>query len=106
MFHFSASSVPLSIFFFYLNFNNNNNSATFIIFTTASGLAYLWATYIVPETANVSLEKIDSLFESSAWKEEAAVKYQVKFDIFFFSKPTFEIFFRIDRTGIEIGGFD
>ena len=57
-----------------------DDSATFITFATACGFAYLWATYIVPETANVSLEEIDSLFESSAWKEEAAVKHQV--DIF------------------------
>ena len=97
MFHFSASSVPPIYKFKTEISNNNNNSATFIIFATASGLAYLWATYIVPETANVSLEEIDSLFESSAWKEEAAVKHQVKFDIFILfpllKKLTFEILF-------------
>ena len=54
------------------------NSATFIIFSTACGFAYLWATYIIPETANVSLEEVDSLFESSAAKEDATIKNQVK----------------------------
>ena len=53
------------------------NRATFITFATACGFAYLWATYIVPETANVSLEEIDTLFESSVLKEEGAVKRQV-----------------------------
>lgn len=52
--------------------------ATFITFATACGFAYLWATYIVPETANVSLEEIDTLFESAVLKEEIAVKRQVK----------------------------
>ena len=51
--------------------------ATFITFATACGFAYLWATYIVPETANVSLEEIDTLFESAVLKEEIAVKRQV-----------------------------
>jgi len=60
---------------------NFSASATFITFATACGFAYLWATYIVPETANVSLEEIDSLFESSAWKEEAAVKHQIEQDL-------------------------
>ena len=32
------------------------------------------ATYIFPETTNVFPEEVDLLFESSAWKEEAAVK--------------------------------
>ena len=74
-----------------------NSSATFITFATACGFACLWATYIVPETANVSLEEIGSLFESSAWKEEAAVKYQV--DIFlsfllsFFTSLNFFLWF-------------
>ena len=61
--------------------------ATFITFSTACGFAYLWATYIVPETANVSLEEIDTLFESSVLKEEGAVKRQVFLfflDCFFF----------------------
>ena len=56
-------------------------------FATACGFAYLWATYIVPETANVSLEEIDSLFGSSTLKEEADVKQEVK-KKFPFSSPT------------------
>ena len=47
-------------------------------FATACGFQYLWATYIVPETANVSLEEIDSLFGSSTLKDEVALKHQVK----------------------------
>ena len=115
MFHFSASLVPLSLITgLFIWISKNNNSATFIIFATACGFAYLWATYIVPETANLSLEDIDSLFESSAWKEEATVKHQVikNFDIFFFPSPLTCIFFfffffvYIDRTGLRIDGID
>ncbi|KAF8161635.1 general substrate transporter [Crassisporium funariophilum] len=51
-------------------------SLTFIIFASACMLAYLWATYFVPETANVSLEEIDSLFRSSAGREDVALKQQ------------------------------
>ncbi|KAF8815983.1 general substrate transporter [Phlegmacium glaucopus] len=56
-------------------------SATFIIFSSACGLAYFWATYFVPETANVSLEEIDSLFKSAAGREDAAVKEQIEQDL-------------------------
>jgi len=41
-------------------------------------LAYLWATYIVPETANVSLEMIDKVFKSPASQEDLVVKRQVR----------------------------
>ena len=63
-----------------------------MIFATACGFAYLWATYIVPETANVSLEEIDSLFNSSAGKEDAIMKRQVKTNdknLFFSSSARF-----------------
>jgi hypothetical protein len=41
-------------------------------------MAYLWATYIVPETANVSLEMIDEVFRSPASQEDIVVKRQVR----------------------------
>lgn len=50
---------------------------TFGVFGTACFLAYLWATYIVPETANVSLEMIDELFRSPASQEDMVLKRQV-----------------------------
>jgi len=46
-------------------------------FAIACFLAYFWATYFVPETANVSLEEIDALFRSSAGVEDAAIKREV-----------------------------
>ena len=100
MFNFSASSVPSLT----PCFNNIKSEfiirATFITFATACGFAYLWATYIVPETANVSLEEIDTLFESAVLKEEIAVKRQVKTYIWFFFLSMFylhEILCRLSR---------
>jgi hypothetical protein len=40
-------------------------------------MAYGWATYFVPETANLSLEETDKLFRSSAEREDMALKRQV-----------------------------
>jgi len=60
---------------------------TFGVFGTACFLAYLWATYIVPETANVSLEMIDELFRSPASQEDMLMKRQVSAPRFF-SRPT------------------
>jgi hypothetical protein len=51
---------------------------TFGVFGSACFLAYLWATYIVPETANVSLEMIDEVFRSPASQEDMVVKRQVR----------------------------
>lgn len=51
---------------------------TFGIFGFMCFLAYLWATYIVPETANVSLEMIDELFRSPANQEDILVKKEVR----------------------------
>ena len=53
-----------------------------MIFATACFLAYLWATYRVPETANVPLEEIDAMFHSSTGREEAAMRRQVCFSFF------------------------
>jgi len=48
-----------------------------MIFTIACTLAYFWSTYIVPETANVSLEEIDAVFQSAAGREDELLKSQV-----------------------------
>ena len=60
---------------------NRSTSATFLTFSTACFLAYLWSTYLVPETANVSLEEIDAVFRSSAGREDVLLKQQVGLEI-------------------------
>lgn len=55
-----------------------DDRGTFMIFSTACFFAYLWSTYLVPETANVSLEEIDAIFTSSAGREDLEVKHQVR----------------------------
>ena len=52
-------------------------SGTFLVFSVACFAGYLWSTYVVPETANVSLEEIDAVFGSSAGQEDVALKAQV-----------------------------
>ena len=52
-------------------------SATFVIFATSCFVAYLWSTYVVPETANVSLEEMDEVFKSEVGREDREVKGQV-----------------------------
>ena len=58
-------------------------------------MAYLWATYIVPETANVSLEMIDEVFRSPANQEDIVVKRQVRmtfdFHLLFFLTVTCQV---------------
>ncbi|OJT05650.1 High-affinity glucose transporter HXT2 [Trametes pubescens] len=56
-------------------------SGTFLIFAVACALGYVWSTYSVPETANVSLEEIDAVFESSAGLEDIALKQQIEVDL-------------------------
>ncbi|KAN0132836.1 general substrate transporter [Lactarius tabidus] len=51
---------------------------TFGVFGSACFFAYLWATYIVPETANVPLEAIDELFRSPASQDDILVKKQIE----------------------------
>ncbi|KAI9439801.1 general substrate transporter [Lactarius indigo] len=51
---------------------------TFGVFGSACFLAYLWATYVVPETANIPLEAIDELFRSSATQDDILMKKQVE----------------------------
>jgi hypothetical protein len=50
---------------------------TFGVFGTACFLAYLWATHVVPETANVSLKLIDELFRFPKNQGDILVKRQV-----------------------------
>lgn len=52
-------------------------SLTFIVFAVPCLLAYFWATYQVPETANLSLEEIDAVFNSSVGGDDANLKRQV-----------------------------
>ncbi|KAF8633067.1 hypothetical protein AX17_004685 [Amanita inopinata Kibby_2008] len=56
-------------------------SATFGTFGSACLLAYLWSTYCVPETANVSLEEMDAVFASSAGREDVVVRAQIEEDL-------------------------
>ncbi|KAJ4481051.1 MFS monosaccharide transporter [Lentinula aciculospora] len=56
-------------------------AGTFMMFAAASFLAYIWVTYTVPETANVSLEEIDGMFKSSAGREEIIMKAQIEEDL-------------------------
>jgi hypothetical protein len=46
-------------------------------FASACFLAYLWSTYQIPETAGVSLEEMDRVFESDVGREDEALKGQV-----------------------------
>ncbi|KAI0774810.1 general substrate transporter [Trametes elegans] len=56
-------------------------AATFLIFAIACFLGYVWSTYSVPETANVSLEEIDAVFGSSAGREDVDLKRQIEADL-------------------------
>lgn len=78
---------------------------TFGVFGTACFLAYLWATYIVPETANVSLEMIDEPFRSPASQEDMLVKRQVSYASSIFTIHSFvsPVFWKVER---EIGLHD
>ncbi len=59
-------------------FMEGSASGTFLVFAAACALGYVWSTYFVPETANVSLEEIDVVFGSSAGSEDVALKHQVR----------------------------
>lgn len=59
-------------------FMERSASGTFLVFASACALGYLWSTYFVPETANVSLEEMDAVFGSSAGREDIALKHQVR----------------------------
>jgi len=53
-------------------------SLTFFIFALACALAHVWATYSVPETANVPLEEIDKLFKAQAGMEERVLREEIE----------------------------
>lgn len=54
---------------------------TFLTFATACFAASLWSRYYVPETANVPLEEIDSLFKSDAGREDEELRHQIMKDV-------------------------
>ncbi|PFH45733.1 hypothetical protein AMATHDRAFT_71174 [Amanita thiersii Skay4041] len=56
-------------------------TVTFTTFAFACVLAYLWSTYRVPETANVSLEEMDAVFTSSAGREDEVLRAQIEEDL-------------------------
>ena len=58
-------------------FMERSASGTFLVFAAACFAGYIWSTYCVPETANVSLEEIDAVFGSSAGQEDVDLKRQV-----------------------------
>ncbi|KAI0359557.1 general substrate transporter [Trametes cingulata] len=62
-------------------FMEHSATGTFLIFAIACTLGYVWSTYSVPETANVSLEEIDAVFGSSAAQEDMALKRQIEADL-------------------------
>ncbi|KAF7792730.1 hypothetical protein EIP86_003828 [Pleurotus ostreatoroseus] len=43
--------------------------------------AYFWSTYVVPETAGVSLEEMDAVFGSTAGLEDLHLKRQIEQDL-------------------------
>ncbi|KAJ7834979.1 MFS monosaccharide transporter, partial [Mycena olivaceomarginata] len=53
-------------------------AGTFLTFASACFLAYLWATYSVPETAGVALEDMDRVFGSEVGREDAARRREVE----------------------------
>ncbi|KAH0839744.1 general substrate transporter [Lanmaoa asiatica] len=55
--------------------------ATFMIFACACFMAFLWSSHVVPETANVSLEEIDTIFNSSAAQEDLQRKFELECEI-------------------------
>ena len=60
-----------------------------MIFASACFAAYVWATYWVPETANVPLEDIDTLFGSTAGKEDLRIKHQARIALLLKVLPRF-----------------
>jgi hypothetical protein len=45
-------------------------------------LAHIWATYFVPETANMPLEEIDKLFKAQMGTEERVLREEVGNSLF------------------------
>ncbi|KAG6378540.1 hypothetical protein JVT61DRAFT_12804 [Boletus reticuloceps] len=55
--------------------------ATFMTFACACFAAFLWSSHIIPETANVSLEEIDTVFNSSAAQEDLQRKLELEHEL-------------------------
>ncbi|KAJ7072993.1 general substrate transporter [Mycena amicta] len=53
-------------------------AGTFLIFSTACFIAYLWATYRVPETAGVALEDMDRVFGGDAGREDVVRRREIE----------------------------
>lgn len=49
-----------------------------MVFAIACSLGYVWSTYVVPETGNVSLEEMDTVFGSNAGVEDIRLKREVR----------------------------
>ncbi|KAK2464442.1 hypothetical protein APHAL10511_003590 [Amanita phalloides] len=54
---------------------------TFGTFSLACFLSYLWSTYFVPETANVSLEEMDAVFDDRVGTTDEVVRAQIEEDL-------------------------
>lgn len=55
-----------------------SSAATFMIFACACFGAYLWSSYVVPETAGISLEEMDVVFGSAAGQEDRKRKFELE----------------------------
>ncbi|KAH6910174.1 monosaccharide transporter [Coprinopsis sp. MPI-PUGE-AT-0042] len=56
-------------------------AGTFMTFAVACFFAYLWSSYMVPETANVSLEEMDAVFNSSASVADHQLKAEIEEEV-------------------------
>ncbi|KAG1782069.1 general substrate transporter, partial [Suillus placidus] len=55
-----------------------SSAATFMIFACACFGAYLWSSYVVPETAGVSLEEMDAVFGSAVGQQDRKRKFELE----------------------------
>lgn len=55
---------------------------TFGTFSFACLLSYFWSTYLVPETANVSLEEMDEVFNDRVGSMDDVLRSHVRFPSF------------------------
>lgn len=54
---------------------------TFGTFGIACFIAYFWSTYRVPETANLSLEEMDAVFQDGVGREDQEIRTQIEEDM-------------------------
>ncbi|KAM6502998.1 General substrate transporter [Amanita muscaria] len=54
---------------------------TFGTFGIACFIAYFWSTYRVPETANLSLEEMDAVFQDGVGREDQEIRIQIEEDM-------------------------